>query len=164
MNEVFSLEGKVAIVTGAARGNGRTIAEAYLGAGAVVCFVDVLAEEIGKLKTQKPGNPGARFVVADVTDSPSMETIIKGIYQQEGSIDVLVNNAGVGFSEPSLTYSEEKWETTYAVNLKAPFMVSQIAARYMKEQGGGVIINVTSICAELGFPDNPAYVAFKGGL
>ncbi|MCH8986947.1 SDR family NAD(P)-dependent oxidoreductase, partial [Patescibacteria group bacterium] len=81
-----------------------------------------------------------------------------------GRIDILVNNAGITISEPSESYSEENWERTYQVNLKAAFLLSQAVAKYMIEQKSGVIINVTSIGAEQGFPENPAYVAFKGGL
>lgn len=165
MDEIFSLKGKIVIVTGAARGNGRTIAEGYLGAGAIVYFLDILREEINQLKTQRPQDFRARFLVADVTDFPLMEKIIRDIYEKEGNIDVLVNNAAVTLPDSTDIYSEEKWERTYMIDLKAPFKVSQIVARYMKRrQSGGVIINITSICSEQGFSNNPAYMAFKGGL
>ena len=109
-------------------------------------------------------NDRAKFVTADVTNFRLMKNIMKNIYDNEGKINILVNNAGVSLPESSDTYNEDKWEKTYLVDLKAPFKLSQMAAKYMKKGGSGVIINITSLCSELGFSNNPAYVAFKGGL
>jgi len=162
-DSLFSLEDKVAIVTGAARGNGKAIAEGFLQAGAIVYFIDVLEKETESVKNNLQ-NSKAKFVVADVTDFALMNDIIKSIYAREKRIDILVNNAGITLPESSDTYSDDKWEKTYKINLKAPFKLSQLTAGYMKKAGGGVIINITSLCSELGFSDNPAYVAFKGGL
>ena len=163
INSLFSLEDKVAIVTGAARGNGRSIAEGFLQAGALVYFVDINERELISAKNDIQ-NDRAKFVTADVTNFRLMKNIMKNIYDNEGKINILVNNAGVSLPESSDTYNEDKWEKTYLVDLKAPFKLSQMAAKYMKKGGSGVIINITSLCSELGFSNNPAYVAFKGGL
>lgn len=160
---LFSLTEKVAIVTGAARGNGKAIAEAYVRTGAIVYFVDILKEELVKtvnaIKSTK-----AKYIVADITNEKDIKKIISQVYNKEHKIDILVNNAGITLPELSETYSDDKWEKTYAVNLKAPFKLSQMVVRHMKRQKSGVIINITSLCSELGFSNNPAYVAFKGGL
>lgn len=162
LNSLFSLNGKVAIVTGAARGNGKAIAEALLGAEAIVYFVDILSEELVSLKNTIQ-NDRAKFVTADITDFQLIENVIKDIYEDEKRIDVLVNNAGITLPQPSEVYTDDKWESTHAINLKAPFKLSQICFKYMKRTGGA-IVNITSLCSELGFSNNPAYVAFKGGL
>ncbi|MCX6721587.1 MAG: glucose 1-dehydrogenase [Candidatus Staskawiczbacteria bacterium] len=163
ITELFSLKGKVAIVTGAAGGNGRAIAEGFLNAGALIYFVDISKEELEKtaksLKNQK-----AKYIIADVTKKDDLEKIISQIIKEEKKIDILVNNAGVTIGEPSELYSEENWEKTYKVNLKAAFLLSQVTAHHMIKQKSGVIINITSLGAEQGFSNNPAYVAFKGGL
>ena len=156
MLNLFSLSDKVAIVTGAARGNGRAIAKGFLQAGAIVYFVDILEQEISE--------PKAKYIIADVTKKQDLEKIVKQVYQEQGKIDILVNNAGITISEPSESYSEESWESTYKTNLKSAFLLSQMVGKYMIEQKKGAIINITSLGAEQGFPNNPAYIAFKGGL
>lgn len=163
ITKLFSLSKKVAIVTGAARGNGRAIAEGFLGAGAIVYFVDILKEELIKtIKSIK--NSNAKYIIADITNKNNLKKLVNRIYKEQSRIDILVNNAGITISEPSEKYSEENWDKTYKTNLKSAFMLSQMVAKYMIIRKSGVIINITSINAERGFPDNPAYVSLKGGL
>ncbi len=154
--EKFSLLNKIAIVTGAAQGNGFAIAKGLLGAGATVYFIDILKQEIS--------DPKAKYIIADVIKKEDLERVVNQVYQEQGRIDILVNNAGITISEPSESYSQESWDKTYRVNLKAVFQLSQMVAKHMIGQKSGVIINITSLGAEQGFPNNPAYVAFKGGL
>jgi len=163
ISSLFSLKGKVAVVTGAAKGNGRAIAKGFLNAGALVYFIDISKKDIHAVKKAIRSRK-AKFIIADVTDFELMRDTIEEVYAREKRIDILVNNAGITLPQSSDTYSDNKWEKTHMVNLKAPFKVSQMAAKYMKRCGGGVIINITSLGSELGFSNNPAYVAFKGGL
>lgn len=161
--DLFSLSNKVAIVTGAARGNGKAIAKGFLETGATVYFIDILKKEL--LKTIKEiNNRNAKYIVADITNKNDLEKIVARVYNEHGKIDILVNNAGITISEPSESYSQKSWDKTYKVNLKAAFQLSQMVAKHMIKQKSGVIINITSIGAERGFPNNPAYAAFKGGL
>lgn len=161
--DLFSLSNKVAIVTGAARGNGKAIARGFLEAGATVYFIDILKKEL--LKTIKEiNNENAKYIVADITNKDALKKIVIRAYNENGKIDILVNNAGITISELSEFYSQKSWDKTYKVNLEAAFQLSQMVAKYMIKQKSGVIINITSIGAERGFPDNPAYAAFKGGL
>ncbi len=162
-DKLFSLRAKVAVVTGAARGNGEAIARAFLEAGAVVYFLDLLEKELSVLR-RKIKSPRARFAVADVTDTAGMGRVLKEIFAREKRLDILVNNAGITLPEPARTYSADKWARTQAVNLEAPFRISQLAFPFLRRSGGGVIINLTSIHSELGGSDNPAYAASKGGL
>ncbi|MFQ5754402.1 MAG: SDR family oxidoreductase, partial [bacterium] len=160
---LFSLEKKVAIITGAAKGNGRAIADGYVAAGAIVYCLDISIDETSPVHPIQELHM-ARFIRADVTNTDRMAEVVERIYSNEKRIDVLVNNAGITLPEASDYYSDDKWYQTYLVNLDAPFKLSKLVARYMIQQTGGSIINITSLAAELGFPDNPAYVAFKGGL
>lgn len=164
VDSLFSLTGRVALVTGAARGNGAALAEALLRAGATVVLVDILEEELEQTVQQLEREQlDAHAFVCDVTNDSARRDLFEYVRRHHQKLDVLVNNAGVTFGHDALTYPEELWEKTYAVNLKAPFKLAQFAARLMKK-GGGSIINITSLNAEQAFPDNPAYVAFKGGL
>jgi len=156
VESLFSLKGKTAIVTGAARGNGRAIAEGLYNAGANVVFVDVIAESLkGEVED---------YFTCDVADKQSLEKLVNFVLKKYEKIDILVNNAGVSFGHDLLEYPDEYWNKTYEVNLKGPYELIKLVARSMKEQKSGTIINITSLNAELAFPDNPAYVAFKGAL
>ena len=152
MLDMFSLKEKVAIVTGSARGNGNAIAKALSLAGAEVVGLDIYSAAIADFAQYN----------CDITDEHIVDSILKSIVKKHGHIDILVNNAGITHSHDFLEYPEHLWDKTYMVNLKAPFRLMQKAAKSMGQ--GGSIINITSLNAELAFPDNPAYVAFKGAL
>lgn len=150
------------IVTGAARGNGRAIAEGFVRYGSNVYFVDIL-DEVDKVVSSL-GSKKAHSVVCDITDITSLQRLINKVIEESSQIDVLVNNAGVSIQNED-PYDEEVWKRTLEVNLNAVFRLSKTVAKVMIEQNrGGVIINITSLAAEFAFPDNPSYVASKGGL
>lgn len=161
--KLFSLNNKVAIVTGAAKGNGRAIAEGFLSVGAIVYLVDILEKELNKVE-KSINNPKARFLTADVGNKNDLSKVVNHIIKERKRIDILVNNAGITIGGPSESYKEEDWEETYKINLKAPFLLSQLVSKQMIKQKQGVIINITSLGAEQGFSNNPGYVASKGGL
>ena len=164
LENLFSLEDKVAVVTGAARGNGRAITEALARAGAAVLLVDILpevAQTAGELAAQRLR---VEHHTMDITDDTARQRLDDVIGEKFGHIDILVNNAGVSYPHTGHAYPDDLWEKTYRVNLHAPFKLSSIFGQRMAAAGRGSIINVTSLNAELAFPDNPAYVAFKGAL
>jgi len=165
LESLFSLKGKTAIVTGGARGNGRAIAEALLKAGATVVIADVLEEELAKTEAQFKSE-GLRVAIypVDITQKSKLVGLVKFTIRSFDKIDILVNNAGVSYSHPILLYPDGDWERTYKVNLKAPFELSKEVAKHMVKRRSGVIINITSLNAEQAFPDNPAYVSFKGAM
>ena len=165
LNDLFSLKGKIAIVTGAANGNGKAISEALLRAGARVILVDNNKETLykTKLKFQKLRLKPLIFP-CDITNYDNLLELNNFVLKNFNQIDILVNNAGVSFSHNLFDYPKNLWDTTYKVNLKAPFELSKMFGKIMKKQKSGIIINITSINAEMAFPNNPAYVSFKGAL
>jgi len=149
IDNIFSLKDKVAIVTGASGGNGAAILRGFYDYGATVFNLDI-----------KPGDEKNNFIECDITNKENVEQIIEYIINEYGTIDILVNNAGVTYGG----YSDEAWEKTYNVDLKAPYVLSKMVGEEMRKNLNGSIINITSLNSELAFPDNPAYVAMKGGL
>ena len=142
---MFSLENKVAVVTGSARGNGKAIADGFKKFGATVIGLDIIESDDS--------------ILCDITNQDEVKTHLDKL----DKIDILVNNAGVTYVSDFVNYPDEFWDKTYEVNLKAPYKLIQNVAPKMKKNGGS-IINITSLNAELAFPDNPAYVSFKGAL
>lgn len=159
MNQLYSFSEKVAVVTGTSRGNGATIASALLEAGATVYCLQRRAKRENTID-----HPRAKVLAVDVTVKGQVKKAIQLIVAQAGRIDILVNNAGITIGNPSERYTLSDWDATMNTNLRAVFFMSQLVAGIMAKRASGVIVNITSINAELGFPGNPAYVASKGGL
>lgn len=163
-HDLFSVAGKVVIVTGAARGIGRALALGFLAAGATV--IPVLRRPAAA-ETGDPLDSGGRWrpLLCDLADTQALHALPEeALRAGEGTLDVLVNNAGVTFEPGDDPYDPEIQRATQAVLLDAPYYLCGRIAPQMAAQGGGSIINVTSINAHLAFPGNPAYVASKGGL
>ncbi len=163
MSEFF---GKVALVTGAGRGIGRAIAEAFATQGAFVAVNDItpvnLVETVAHI-TSAGGK--AIDVVADVSKKMAVQSMIEKVLNEWERIDILVNNAGVEPHTPLLELDEWDWRRTIDVNLSGPFFTIQSVGRVMREQGGGVIVNIGSIAGRAhGLKDRSAYVASKMGL
>ena len=165
LESLFSLAGRQALVTGAARGNGRAIAEGLLRAGAEVLLVDVSEVELDQtVREFQVSGLGAVGEPCDLGEVDQIEVLASRIAERMPNLGILVNNAGVTLPGGFMEYPLEDWDLTHRVNLRAPFLLSQRLAPLLARVGDGVIVNVTSINAELGFPGNPAYVAFKGAL
>ncbi len=162
MENLFSIEGKVIIVTGAGRGIGYELATNLAKYSAIIYSLDK------KFTKKIPKNLLSNIIEikCDITNSKKIKQVFKKIFVKEKRIDVLINNAGVSFAsqKKNQAYSEKDWIQTINVNLTGSFYCSQEAIKYMLKQRNGSIINITSINAELGFPRNPAYNASKGGL
>ena len=160
------LSGKVAIVTGAAHGIGRAIAERYgmEGATVVVCDVDAGgAEAVARGISDAGGTAVA--LVADVSDATAVDRLFDETLERFGAVDVLVNNAGLTDTERHfLDGDEEWWDRIHAVNLKGSFLCGLRAAKQMARRGNGVIINVSSGGATRAHRGNAAYDATKGGI
>lgn len=162
----MAIERQVALVTGAGRGIGRAIAFGLAQTGAAVAVNDIdpaTAQATAQALTAA-GHTAAAFP-ADVADPEAVTGLVAAISAQWGRLDVLVNNAGVEPTGPILDFALEDWQRTLAVNLTAPFLTCQAAGRVMRAQGGGAIVNISSIAGRAaGLRNRAAYVAAKTGL
>lgn len=165
--DVRPLSGKVILVTGASSGIGEATAREMgkQGASVVVNYIGRPDEANAVVQAIQQEGSQAIAVEADVSKSDQVQRMVQGAIERLGRIDVLVNNAGIEFSEPFLEKSEETWDKVIAVDLKGPFLCSQAVAREMVKRGeGGTIINISSVHEDLAFPGHIAYCAAKGGL
>ncbi len=144
---LFSLEGKVALVTGGGRGIGRFIATGLAEAGADLVIASRNLETLEAAAAELEGEFGVRVVplVCDVGDPEAIGEMLAAAQRSFPRIDVLVNNAGVAYPAPTLDYPLEQWEETFHVNVRGVWVLSQSWANLMKDQGGGSLINVASI-------------------
>jgi len=157
---------KVVLVTGAGRGIGRAIAEAFAQQGALVAANDLtpinLDETVARIQS---AGKRVREYIFDVAKKMPVQTMIEQILDDWGRIDILVNNAAVAPRAGLLEMDEWDWRRTIDVNLNGSFFTLQSVARVMREQGGGVVVNIASTSdRSAGFKDAPAYVASKAGL
>lgn len=160
----FSLNTKVALVTGGSSGIGKMMALSLARAGAYVWIAssrDNADETIKELKSE--GSEGV-FLQVDVTSTDALEKMLSHIYSVSGKIDILVNGAGINLrtSEDELTL--EQWQKTIDINLTAPYQLSQLAVKKMKESGWGRIINIASLQSLRAFDNSIPYGASKGGV
>jgi len=161
----FSLEGKVALVTGASYGIGFAIATAYAKAGAKIFFNDIKQELVDKgLAAYKELGIDAKGYVCDVTNEQQVNEMVAKIDEETGVIDILVNNAGIIKRIPMTEMTADEWRTVIDVDLNAPFIVSKAVIPGMIKKGKGKIINICSMMSELGRETVSAYAAAKGGL
>ena len=164
MND-FSLEGKVAWVTGASYGIGFAIASAFATAGAKIIFNDIKQELVDKgLASYKEAGIEAKGYVCDVTNEDVVNATVEDIIKEFGKIDILVNNAGIIKRIPMCEMKASEFRQVIDVDLNAPFIVSKAVIPHMIKAGHGKIINICSMMSELGRETVSAYAAAKGGL
>ena len=162
---IFSLEGKTALVTGGSYGIGFAIACALSEAGAAIVFNDIKQELVDKgLKSYEEAGIAAHGYVCDVTDEDAVAALVAKIESEVGAIDILVNNAGIIKRMPMTEMSAKDFRAVVDVDLNAPFIVAKTVIPSMIKRGGGKIINVCSMLSELGRETVSAYAAAKGGL
>ncbi|HXK32227.1 MAG TPA: SDR family NAD(P)-dependent oxidoreductase [Candidatus Paceibacterota bacterium] len=165
---MFDLKNKVAIVTGARRGMGKSHALLLAKAGAKVLVSDISQEECQLVvdEIEKAGGQ-AMALKCDVSKKEEVEKMVKTVIDKWGKLDVLVNNAGICQFKPFLDLTEEEWDRTIDINLKGYFLCAQTAAKEMVKQKSGAIVNVASIAmgqVGVGFSTLAHYSASKGGI
>lgn len=161
----FSLEGKVAWVTGATYGIGFAIASSYAKAGAKIAFNDINQELVDQgLAAYKEAGLEAKGYVCDVTDEEAVQATAAQIVKDLGPVDILVNNAGIIRRTPMHEMDPAEWRKVIEVDLTAPFIVAKAVLPSMMERRSGKIINICSMMSELGRETVAAYAAAKGGL
>lgn len=164
MNNLFNLEGKVAIVTGANKGLGKAISVALASNGA-----DIFGVSRGEAQETRKEveNLGKKFqeMNVDLRDSKKAQDVVKKAIETYGKIDILVNNAGMIKREDCIKYTEQDWDDVINLNLKTLFFLSQeVAKQYIKQGTGGKIINIASMLSFQGGIRVPAYTASKSGV
>ena len=165
MSVNFSLEGKVALVTGASYGIGFAIASGMAKAGATIVFNDIKQELVDKgLAAYKEAGIDAHGYVCDVTNEDQVNEMVAKIAKEVAPIDILVNNAGIIKRIPMCDMTAAEFRQVIDVDLNAPFIVSKAVIPSMIERGHGKIINICSMMSELGRETVSAYAAAKGGL
>ena len=160
MTGPFSLAGRTALVTGAARGLGRASALALAEAGAQVACADL--DEEGCRDAARLAE-GAAFPL-DVTDSRQAEETADRTAERYGGIDILVNSAGIAGRGEAVSHDEQAFDRLLEVNLKGTFLMCRAAGRRMAEAGSGSIVNIASIVGLVGFPGSAGYQSSKGGV
>lgn len=157
---MLALAGRRALVTGGSRGIGRAIAAAFLQGGASVAIAS-RQREAGEAAA---GELGAIWLAADLESPEAPGQLVRRAIERLGGLEVLVNNAGQIDRAPALEASEEAWERLYAVNVRAVFRASVEAAGHMRQQGGGKIINLSSVAARLAIPGRAIYGPTKAAV
>jgi 3(or 17)beta-hydroxysteroid dehydrogenase len=160
------VEGKTAIVTGAARGLGKAIAQLLAKEGANVAVADIL-EDVGRATVEEIKQQGGRaiFLRHDVTSEDNWEKVVEKVLSEFGKLDIMVNNAGIVLISEIAETSLEDWRKVISVNLDGVFLGTKYAIRAMRKSGGGSIINMSSALGIIGAADDTAsYAASKGGV
>ena len=161
----FSLQGKIAWVTGGSYGIGFAIAEAFAAAGATIVFNDIRQELVDKgLAAYAEKGIRAHGYVCDVTDESAVQALVANVQDEVGIIDILVNNAGIIKRIPMTEMSADDFRKVIDVDLNAPFICAKAVTPAMIKKGHGKIINICSMMSELGRETVSAYAAAKGGL
>ena len=159
--KAFSLEGKVALVTGATSGIGHRQAIALSEAGATVIAAGRNQQRLDALMQELAGNSVA--VQCDLA-SADLSQSFKAALETTGGVDILCNTAGVNLRQPADQITPESWQQTIYVNLTVPFFLARELVPFMRKRGGGKIINIASLQSERAFPNSIAYGASKGGV
>ena len=162
---MFSLKGKIALITGASYGIGFAIAKAFANAGATIVFNDIKQELVDKgLASYEAEGIKAHGYVCDVTDEDAVNALVATVEKEVGVIDILVNNAGIIKRIPMHEMSAAEFRQVIDVDLNAPFICAKAVIPSMMKKGAGKIINICSMMSELGRETVSAYAAAKGGL
>ncbi|RST61733.1 glucose 1-dehydrogenase [Siminovitchia terrae] len=163
--KLFSLEGKTAIVTGGGRGLGRSMALALAEAGADVAVTSRSENELVEVSKEIESYGRKSFYEAlDIQNKNDFSSFVSNVNKEQGSVDILVNAAGLNVRRSFLDFTEEEWDFVMDVNLKGTMFACQAVIPYMKKQNSGRIINVASLSSVLGFKDMAAYAASKGAV
>jgi 2-dehydro-3-deoxy-L-rhamnonate dehydrogenase (NAD+) len=164
MNAI-DLKGRLAIVTGAARGIGYATAQTCLASGAAVALWDIDAAALDKAVASLKQSDRVHAAIVDVTDEASIAAAVDALIRDAGRVDILVNNAGItGGNAPLWQLAPEVWRRVVEVNLVAPYLVCRAVVPHMIAAGYGRIVNIASIAGKDGNPDASHYSASKAGL
>ncbi len=159
---MFNLDGKIALITGAAGGLGDKIARTLHAQGATLALTDMRAEPMEKLKAEL--GERVEFFVANLTNTEDVNNLVKNVEEKMGRIDILVNNAGLTRDNLFMRMSDEDWQLVLDVNLSAGFKLAKAAIRGMMKRRYGRIIGIASVVGVMGNPGQANYSASKAGM
>ncbi len=159
----WGIDGRTALVTGAASGIGRATLLKLIRSGCRTAALDKDVEALGRLITET-GEARCLPIVVDLADAAATREAVQRAIAGLGGIDIVVNDAGIGFRADVLETTLEQWDLTFAVNVRAPFIVCQEVLPQMLQRGSGVIVNVASVGGVIGIPFRAAYGASKAAL
>jgi NAD(P)-dependent dehydrogenase (short-subunit alcohol dehydrogenase family) len=162
MEDIFSLHGKLALITGGATGIGYAIADQFIRAGARVVISGRTAEKLTEAIRSLGEN--CSYMVNDVTDREGTKRMVREIEDKTGPLEILVNNAGAHIKKPVLEVSDEEFESVIDTNLRSVFSLTREVLKYMIPRGSGSVINISSMAAIYGLPGVVAYSSSKTGL
>ena len=162
--DLFSLDGRIAVITGGSGAIGLSIAKTFLRAGAKVVLVARKSQSLNKAAEALSGLGDCRKISGDVSISHQMEAIFDWVESEFGKLDILVTAAGVQFRSPVIDFAEEKWGKVISTNLTGTFLCAKFAAKKMLKKNYGKIIMISSLTAEIGIPNISAYSASRGGI
>ncbi len=161
----FRLDGRVALVVGASRGIGLGIARALHGAGAAVALAARSAEDLQAAASElRAAGPEARGFPVDVRDPRDVQALVADVHAAFGRLDILVNCAGLTVRKPADEITQDDWDLVFDVNIRAMFFTCQAAARLMRQQGGGRILNIASGADLLAVSNVTPYAVSKAGV
>ena len=164
MNQL-DLKGRVAVVTGGARGIGYAVAERVLRSGGMVSLWDIDAAKLKDARAQLSGLGAVATCSLDLTEDAAVQEATKGTIARFGKIDILINNAGItGGNAPTWELDPKAWRRVIEVNLVAPYLTSRCIVPHMRERGYGRIVNIASVAGKEGNPNASHYSASKAGL
>ena len=164
MSELFRLDGKVALVTGAAAGIGAAIAEALAEAGAdVACHGNTRPADATATLVKAKNRRGAALS-GDLSERATPARLVGEVLERFGRIDILINNAGIIRRAPAVDHSDDDWDAVLNVNLTSVFSLCKLTGKHLLEQGSGKIVNIASLLSFQGGVNVPGYAAAKGGL
>lgn len=165
MEDIINIQNKVCIVTGAGKGIGRVTAQRLASLGCRIAVMSRTREDLETLEVElKNMSSDALFFTGDCADSTDVDNFMGRVVEKFGTVDVLINNAGMRFRKPFLEISLEEWREVHRVNIESAVLFSQAVIPLMKKSGGGSIINMSSIVGKHGLAELSGYASTKGAL
>lgn len=165
IQSMYNIAGEVAVIAGAAGGIGRGIAEAMGELGVKLALIDIREDSLQEIKRSLQQNDHDVLIIpTDITNKTSVQAMAQTVAAHYGTIDILINSAGISYLEDTVTFAEDKWDIVMGVNVKGTFLTCQAVGKYMLQQKKGRIVNFSSVRGLQGRARDMAYAPSKGAI